>query len=99
MRSSFRDFKALIGVRRLNGAPKISRLAGQTRARTACLAPRNLRAYCGGGNKRIQIGRWTSHGFKSIAAWLMPVLEQLLRFFNFGEISPRFKIDEDWREH
>ena len=29
----------------------------------------------------------------------MPVLEQLLRFFNFGEISPRFKIDEDWREH
>jgi hypothetical protein len=27
------------------------------------------------------------------------VHEQLLRFFDFGEISPRFKIDEDWREH
>ena len=29
----------------------------------------------------------------------MPMLEQLLRFFDFGEILPRIEIDEDWREH
>jgi hypothetical protein len=39
------------------------------------------------------------HGFKRMAAWLMPRLEQLLRFFDFGEILPRIEIDEDWREH
>jgi hypothetical protein len=39
------------------------------------------------------------HGFKSTATWLMPLPEQLLRFFDFGEILPRIEIDEDWREH
>jgi hypothetical protein len=29
----------------------------------------------------------------------MPMPEQLLRFFDFGEILPRIEIDEDWREH
>ena len=33
------------------------------------------------------------------AAWLMPLLEQLLRFFDFGKILPRIEIDEGWREH
>ena len=27
------------------------------------------------------------------------MLEQFLRFFDFGEILPRSEIDEDWREH
>ena len=27
------------------------------------------------------------------------MLEQFLRFFDFGEISPRSEIDENWREH
>src|SRR6476646_3905641 len=33
------------------------------------------------------------------ATWLLPMLEQFLRFFDFGEISPRIEIDEHWREH
>ena len=33
------------------------------------------------------------------AAWLMPLREQLLRFFDFGKILPRIEIDEGWREH
>ena len=39
------------------------------------------------------------HGFKSTATWLMPLPEQLFRFFDFGEILPRIEIDEHWREH
>jgi hypothetical protein len=37
------------------------------------------------------------HAFPDYA--LMPILEQLFRFFDFGEILPRIEIDEDWREH
>lgn len=29
----------------------------------------------------------------------MPMLEQLLGFFDLREILPRIEIDEDWREH
>ena len=29
----------------------------------------------------------------------MRLVEQLFRFFDFGEILPRIEIDEDWREH
>ena len=27
------------------------------------------------------------------------MLDELFRFFDFGEILPRIEIDEDWREH
>src|SRR6516164_5294785 len=29
----------------------------------------------------------------------MVMLEQLFRFFDFGEILPRVELDEDWRQH
>src|SRR6266568_183922 len=38
-------------------------------------------------------------GFNRMAAWLMPMLEQLLRFFDFGKILPRIEIEEDRHEH
>ena len=46
--------------------------------------------------KRIELRK---HGFSRTATWLLPVLEQFLRFFDFGEILPRIEIDEHWREH
>ena len=40
-------------------------------------------------------GSMTTRAVNDVRAWLMTMLEQLLRFFDFKEILPHIEIDED----